>query len=255
MKMLRLTLILAAAVPLFAQADVTLRKAIRKETVEGDLKGAIDLYRRVAAEAGKDRATAAQALLHLAQCYEKQGNLEARRIYERLVREYPDQREAAMSARTRLGESTKPASGGVMQRFVRAERNMGDFSPSPDGRYLVFASSNLLLHDLATGFVRDIPRTSGGGFSQYPRFTPDSKRIVYTSRDRNATELRIIALDGTGMRTILRTTDYRYFFAHSISPDGGTVVTLLGLIDQTWQIALVSLDSGKVRVLKTVGWE
>src|SRR5688572_27799585 len=117
MKMLRLTMILAAAIPLFAQSDVTLQRAIRKETVEGDLKGAIDLYRKAAAEAGKDRITGAQALLHLAQCYEKQGNAEARAIYERLVRDYTDQKDAVATARARLGGNAKQ-SRGIVSRQV-----------------------------------------------------------------------------------------------------------------------------------------
>lgn len=230
------------------------QRGLAKERAESDPRAAIKIYEQVVREYVKDRKLAAQALIRLGECYEKLGEAGSRKVYERVLREYSDQKEAATIARTRLGESTKPAGGGVMQRFVRTERNIGStFSPSPDGRYLVFG--NLALHDLATGLVRDIPRTSGGSFSFYPQFTPDSKRIVYTSRAGNATELRIIALDGTGMKTVLRTSDYRYFVAHSISPDGGTVATLLGLIDQTWQIALVSLDSGKVRVLKTVGWE
>ena len=45
MKLLKVATIAGVAFLLFGQADTTLQKAIRKETVEGDLKGAIELYR------------------------------------------------------------------------------------------------------------------------------------------------------------------------------------------------------------------
>src|SRR5579863_3344345 len=101
MKLRKLTLALAAAALLLAQADTTLQKAIRKETIEGDLKGAIELYQKAIGQAGKDRTTAAQALLRLGDCYEKQGDKQARQAYERLVKEFGDSKEASQ-ARAKL---------------------------------------------------------------------------------------------------------------------------------------------------------
>src|SRR5580700_3113902 len=97
-------LIFAAAAVLAGQtADmgVLLQRAIRKENVEGDLNGAIDLYKQVVAGAS-NRAVVAKALLGLGECYEKQGNREAQRVYERLVKEFSDQAEAAHEAQARL---------------------------------------------------------------------------------------------------------------------------------------------------------
>ena len=53
-------------------ADVQLKAAIYKETVDGDLKGAIELYRKISH--GADRAVAARALVRMGQCYEKLGD-------------------------------------------------------------------------------------------------------------------------------------------------------------------------------------
>lgn len=101
MKLPKIILVLAAAALLFAQADATLQKAIRKETVEGDLKGAIELYQKAISQAGKDRPTAAQAWLRLGECFEKQGDKQARQAYERLVKDFGDSKEASQ-ARVRL---------------------------------------------------------------------------------------------------------------------------------------------------------
>ena len=68
------------AAPDDKRADVLLQAAMAKETVQGDLKGAMDLYRKALREAGANRQLAAKALLHLAQCYEKQGDAEARKL-------------------------------------------------------------------------------------------------------------------------------------------------------------------------------
>jgi hypothetical protein len=51
------------------------------------------------------RKTAAEALVHMGQCYEKLGDAESRKAYERVLREYGDQKEAAMVARARLGRN------------------------------------------------------------------------------------------------------------------------------------------------------
>src|SRR5687768_13075840 len=101
-----------------SRAEVLFESARQKETLEGDLKGAIELYRKAAAEAGKDRATGAQALLHLAQCYEKQGNAESRGIYERLVRDYAGQKDAWATARARLSGIQPSAHGEIALRKV-----------------------------------------------------------------------------------------------------------------------------------------
>src|SRR5687767_557800 len=89
-------------------AETLLARAQHKATIEGDLKGAIEEYKKVVAVAGSNRALAAQALLRMAECHQKLGDSAARSIYERVIRDYPDQNDAAAAARTRLGT---PASG------------------------------------------------------------------------------------------------------------------------------------------------
>jgi Tol biopolymer transport system component len=91
------------------QADpgVQLRGAIEREEVAGDLEGAMNLYRQIIAADGKNRAVTARAMLRLAGCYEKLGQAEARKLYERLVADYSDQTQEAASARARLAALAK----------------------------------------------------------------------------------------------------------------------------------------------------
>src|SRR5512139_1043769 len=101
-------LIAGLALVAFASAQkeeppqLLLEKAAKLELVDGDLRGAIAIDERILGLPGVPRAVAARALLHLGECHEKLGHAEARKAYERLVREFADQAEEAERARARL---------------------------------------------------------------------------------------------------------------------------------------------------------
>src|SRR5262245_53701672 len=115
--LLILTLAVAIATPQKSdRADTQLQAAINKETVEGDLKSAIEIYKRVA-QSG-NRPVAAKALVRMGQCYEKLGNAEARKAYERVVRDFADQSEQARAAQTRLNATRAPKPSGLIVRQV-----------------------------------------------------------------------------------------------------------------------------------------
>ena len=69
------------------QAEKLLAAADQKATIDGDLKGAIDAYKKAVAAAGANRALAARALLEMADAYRKLGDAQARQIFERVARE------------------------------------------------------------------------------------------------------------------------------------------------------------------------
>jgi hypothetical protein len=162
MLMRTILLTLAAAILAAAQPDVNLQRAIRKETVEGDLKGAIGLYRKVIAEAGRNRPAAAQALLHLAECQEKLGQSEARQAYERLVKDFADQKEAS-TARARLA-ALSPASTRSMSAHRLWERAGFDGRLTPDGKLLPhtdWSTGDLCLRDLELNQSRVLIKATG----------------------------------------------------------------------------------------------
>lgn len=99
------------------RAEVMFEAASKKELVDGDLKGAIEQYQKIVATYGSNRAAAAKALVRMGQCYEKLGDLEAgeaRKAYERVLRDYADQKEAVSVARARLGRSESAQRAGAM---------------------------------------------------------------------------------------------------------------------------------------------
>ena len=112
------------------QAELTLQTAIKTETIDGDLKGAIELYQKLAG--GGDRAVAAKALVRLGQCYEKLGDAQARQAYDRVVRDFADQKETVAAAIARLAALNRPSVGpSLTVRRVWAGSGVNTEAPLP----------------------------------------------------------------------------------------------------------------------------
>ena len=100
-------------------------------------KSAIEQYKKIIGRAGANREVVAKALVRLGACYEKQGNGEARKSYERVVREFADQAEAAQEARAHLSAATPDQASGLTNHRVWAGANVpGIASVSGDGQNL-----------------------------------------------------------------------------------------------------------------------
>lgn len=246
------------------QQDIDLQAAIRTETVDGDLNGAIKQYRAIVERYAQDRPVAAQALVHMAECYEKLGDSQARKIYDRIVLEYADQKDAVTLARTRLGGGGTARSAG--DRAVWTGPNVDLFGTvSPDGRYLTYVdwggAGNVVLRDLTAGTDRPLTKNVAyGQFGQgmFSAISKDGKQVAYAwVNNAGGNELRIAPLEGTGVpefRRILDNEDLAGISPRDWSPDGKRVAVHLTRKDLTGQIALVGVQDGTLRVLKSVDW-
>jgi Tol biopolymer transport system component len=245
------------------KAEVALQAAIKMETVDGDLKGAIEQYKKIAALPGAARSTVATALLRMGRCYEKLGDAdtqEARKAYERVVREYADQTALAAEARTKLaalGTGPSPAPGvTVRQVWASAPWYGAQGEPSRDGAYLSFrtAGEDLAIRDLATGQIRQLTKHQIGRQSAWNSVpSPDGKQIAYLWREAGAWELRVVGHDGAEPRVLCRKadTDAVRPFPSDWSPDGTSILAVLWhFLDPGSGIALVSVRDGSMRILK-----
>jgi Tol biopolymer transport system component len=239
------------------------QKALVQERTEGNLQQAIQLYQRIMSEFSSDRPLAAKALLQIGQCYEKLGKDEARKAYERLVRDYADQSEAVSQARSRLAALRKPAlkESGMVTRRVWAGPEVDTMgAPSPDGRLLTFVDWNtgdLAIRDLTTGKSRRLtdvgPWFQSVEFAEGSRVSPDGKHIVYAlDRYPSPVELRLIGTDGSGARVLYSNPELDDMEPRDWSPDGRNILVLLTRNDHVNQIALVSAVTGSVEILKTL---
>src|ERR1700722_446670 len=145
-------------------SEAKFQAAQHKEQVDGDLRSAIQLYQQVADSKDSSRAMAAQALLRVGRCYEKLGSDEARKAYERVVRQYGDQPQLANEARSRLAaaDAGRPpvAPAPVLRQLTTnsAELPLAAAAISPDGKFLAYADpAGLHLKLLKTGDTRALP--------------------------------------------------------------------------------------------------
>ncbi len=249
------------------RAEVLMQAANQKQLVEGQLEEAIQLYKNILANYGTNRPVAAKALVEMGQCYEKLGKAEARKAYERVLRDYSDQPDMVTEARARLAALAQPANSGDSSMMV-ARRVWADpgadigGSPSPDGRYLSFVDwatgGDLAIRDMRTGTNQRV--TNKGAESnewadEGSVFSPDGRQLAYTWYDKElALNLRVVGLDGSAPRVLYKSQDMYYVEPFDWSPDRKNILAVLTGKDYTNQIAWVSVADGSTRILRTLPW-
>ena len=112
---------LSAQAPESQKAESMLGAALHLERVTGNLRAAIDGYRKVLASKGVSRSVAAQAQYHIGVCHEKLGSEEARKAFENVVNNYADQKDLAGHG----PESLRQSQGASGYRHVHVDRTRG----------------------------------------------------------------------------------------------------------------------------------
>jgi hypothetical protein len=188
-----------------AKPGVELEAAIAKEQVNGDLQAAVAAYQKIAANAAAPREVRAKALLHLAACYEKQGQ-QARTVYEQIVRDYGDQ-PAATQASAKLAALRQSGTGSTSTALTQrtfelpvaiSDRNVGRLT---DGRNVVYVDEGtgfLMMSDLSGANRRVVLKPKG------------VLGYLYPSRDLSMVFMELIKTDGTRVNAIVRTDGTAY---------------------------------------------
>lgn len=196
-------------------AALALESARKKETVSGDLEAAIHGYKDVVAKYGNRPAIVARALVSLGQCYEKLGSTEARKAYQRVVKEFGGEAVAA-TARARLSAMGGPNTEGVVVQIVAPPKDSSlararVTEVSRDGRYLIYSSGRpggwgMTIRDLRTEETRLFLK-GGGNRMRWPvRVSPDGSHVAFISQVVDpvylapSSELHVARTDGSGVK-------------------------------------------------------
>ena len=273
-----ITLITAFAATATAQmrVEVALRAAMELETVKGDLKGAITAYQKIVDGYPESRAIRAQALVRMAECYLKLGDAQATEVYERVVREFPDQSEAVAAARAKLvGGSAKKAAAELTIRRLALSPEVID-AISDDGTKSLetdWTTGNIMVRDLGTGHVRPVtsqPQGAGADYDEWGEsaiFSPDGSHAAYVwcatapkaagpSTSRCDGQLRIVRINGAAPEKprVLYAAG-RWAQPYDWSADGKSIAAHITKHDGSEQVTVVSVADGSARIIKTLGNE
>jgi Tol biopolymer transport system component len=266
--MLTLAFGITATTFVLAQAprsiEAQFKAAQHAEEVEGDLKKAIEQYRQIAQRG--DRTAAVRALIRMAECHQKLGDAEAKNIYERIVRDFSDQKDAVVVARARLESRTALVPTGLTTQRVMESGGGAWDRVSPDGRHVArpdFQTGNLALYELKTGTLRHLtadgnPEDPGHQFPLASAFSRDGRQIAYEwyVEDKDQSILRVIGTEqgpGKISRTVYDNPDADVS-PMDWSPDRRWISVMIERKDGTKQIGIVGAADGSLRVLKTVDW-
>jgi Tetratricopeptide repeat/WD40-like Beta Propeller Repeat len=225
-----------------------------KERGERNIEDAIRIYERVAREFSSNHELAAKALFQLGMIHENLGKPQARRYYDSIIKEYPDQTEIRAEAerRRKALDSSHPASVRMPDRIIWLSQPLSDAAVSSDGAYFAFIDRSpgggLMIRDLKTGAMRRLPTASGEASS--PAISRDGKRVAYSTYDLDSgkSELHVLDLDSGADRILIESSNLRYR-PQDWAPTG-EILTLFSLKGGGCQIVMVSVSGGLTSVLK-----
>jgi len=126
------------------------QKGLMKEEGEGALQDAIKLYSQIADNSDADQSLRAKALLHIGLCYEKMGTEEAVKAYQRIVDNFPTQKNEVAIARERLSsllpiaEKASVTTPELSFRKLEIPTKPGNGVLSPNGKKIAYIADNAL---------------------------------------------------------------------------------------------------------------
>ncbi len=239
-------------------------KALYAQDIKGDLTEAIKIYQQILDDNSSDRQVSAKALLNIGMCHEKLGNQEATKTYNRLINNFPDQKNEVAIAKERLSKlfDARSVDEIVIKQIWTGKDvdNLG--SPSADGVYLSFtnwSTGNLEIRNLKTGGNQQL--TNEGSwkinkqeYAELSLLSPDGKKVVYLwfkETERSGYyELRLIDTDNPIPEILYTGNNETWMKPECWFPDNKKIIFQLYPETNKWQIALIDLMTKEIKILR-----
>jgi Tol biopolymer transport system component len=240
-------------------AERQLQSAINKEVVQGDLKGAIEQYKKIVSTYKDNRAVAAKALVHMGACYEKLGESEAERTFRQVVDNYSDQAEAVNAAKNRLAvlSRTRTASPSDVNNLVLRQVSVPEGQISPDGKFIAFDDDPIAVYEILTGKKTALydPKSCTDCSNEYLAWAPDGNRLAFIRINfvLHSDELCVADKDGANFEIILKKASGRGsgLYLAGWTADGKGVFLRINQKDTPTILAKVAIPESTVQTIKT----
>ncbi len=258
-----LTLCISTNLSIQQNAEELYQSALYKEEVEGDLVNAIAIYEKIIKEFPSNEPVAAKALYHVGLCYEKLGNQKAQNAFQKVIEDYPGQKDIVKLAKEKLSLLQKaliPVSKedeGISIRKLWDGVTWG--SPSPDGHYFAFhhaETGDLAIREIASGNIRrlNLKKTykESLAMAMTACWSADGKVIAYGwvnsagDKNKNSMELRLVNFDGSNVRILCGVKGY--ITPTAWSADGKHILVWLAVGPH--QMALVKVSDGSIKTIQ-----
>ena len=238
------------------------QKGLMKEEGEGKLAEAINLYNQIADNSNADQSLRAKALLHIGMCYERMGTQEAVEAYQRLVNNFPTQKNEVAIARERLAsllpivETVTEEPDGIRIKQIWKTPYLGDLGTvSSDGQFrssVDWGKGDLAVHNLISGENRIL--TDEATLDDPERFvlstaiSKNGKQIAYTWWNPNHTfDLCLVDVENPEPKTLYKKegeevypvtwlSDEKLIVMRNIRKSGSTQICAISILDGTLQV-------------------
>jgi Tol biopolymer transport system component len=278
--LLALSLCLILAPGAQQSAEEMYEAAVFKKDADGDMIGAIKIFREIVERFQDNVGIAAKAQLQIGICFEKMGQKnvkQAQEAFQKVLDNYPAQSEEVKIAREKLAALLKPRPEAVADvqssrmNPIWSERDMKKLPgggtgienprPSPDGKCIAFIDwnsgfGNLYVQETASGKITCLteprPLKESKAHAYDSRWSRDSRRLAYIweNDEENYVDLRVVGLAEPKPRMLYRGSYAEgWMIPMDWSPDGKNILALMDA--NVFSLGLVSMDDGGHHIIKT----
>lgn len=240
--------------------EILFEKAKFTMETKGDLKTAIKLFEDLIKKFPNQREYAAKSQLYIGICSEKLGLEEAKKAYQKVVNQFPDQTETVRIAKEKLYllEASVSSSNKTISELTLRKVDFPNGIASPDGKFICYTEwdrGDLAVFEIATGKKTRLTKApqNFSEFALYSIWISGSDQIAYTWYNENENwDLRLINRDGTNLKILFNTDGINVHNIAGISNKGKIIFSLINK-DNSRAFGSISVEGKEFKIINELG--